>query len=68
MHVEPLSELVARIAGAAVGMVRGAGTIDAIVMASAAFRQNTVYTSDLTDLMALQIGVPGFGRVQVLQA
>jgi hypothetical protein len=52
----------------AVGLVPGAGTIDAIVMASAASRGDTVYTSDLDDLARLRDRVPEFAGVQVLPA
>jgi predicted nucleic acid-binding protein len=52
--VEPLSATVARAAGEALGAVAGAGTIDAIVMASAATRQDRVLTSDPADLRRLQ--------------
>lgn len=66
LRVEPLVERVARIAGAALGRTRGAGAIDAIVMASAALRGDTIYTSDPSDLDALKEANPGFGAVQVL--
>lgn len=59
---------VARLAGIAVGLVPGAGTIDAIVMASAASRGDTVYTSDLDDLTRLRDRVPEFAGVLVLPA
>lgn len=51
--VEPLVEAVARRAGEAVGAVRGATTIDAIVVASAATRGDVVLTSDPGDLRPL---------------
>jgi predicted nucleic acid-binding protein len=66
VRVEPLFEHVARVAGAALGFTRGAGAIDAIVMASAALRGDTVYTSDPHDLRVLQKANPGFARVQIL--
>ena len=66
LRVEPLIERVARIAGAALGRTRGAGAIDAIVMASAALRGDTIYTSDPDDLAALKDANPGFASVQVL--
>src|SRR5437879_5737985 len=51
MRVEPLSDYVARLAGAALKAVPRATTIDAIVMASASQRPNeVVYTSDVDDL------------------
>ena len=51
--VEPLDESVARTAGEALARVRGAGTIDAIVMASAATRADRVLTSDPDDFTKL---------------
>jgi len=48
------------------GLVRGATTIDAIVMASAAARGDIVYTSDVSALEALRRSVPAFARVGVL--
>jgi predicted nucleic acid-binding protein len=50
---EPLSDAVAKAAGEALGAVKGSTAVDAIVMASAALRGDTVYTSDLDDLQAL---------------
>jgi len=49
-NIEPLTDGVARLAGEALGHVRGATTIDAFVMSSAALRGDVVYTSDLDDL------------------
>jgi predicted nucleic acid-binding protein len=66
IRVEPLFDHVARLAGAALGLTRGAGAIDAIVMASASLRGDTVYTSDARDLTALQHAVPSFSSVQVV--
>lgn len=68
VRVEPLSDYVARLAGVAVGLVRGAGTIDAVVMASASLRGDTVYTSDPNDLGVLQASVPQFSNVRVVAA
>ncbi len=68
VRVEPLGDYVARLAGVAVGLVRGAGTIDAIVMASASLRGDTVYTSDPNDLAMLQASVPQFANVRVVVA
>ena len=51
--VEPLTDVVARIAGEALASVSRATTIDAFVMASAALRGDVVYTSDLGDLETL---------------
>ena len=58
-NVEPLDDALARIAGHAVGSVRGATVIDAIVMASAARRGDVVYTSDFDDLDRLKKAFPG---------
>ena len=44
---------VARLAGAAIGVV-AAGVVDALVMASASLRGDTVYTSDTSDLERLR--------------
>ena len=66
LRVEALHESTARLAGIALGLVRGATTIDAIVMASAAARGDIVYTSDVSDLEALRRGVPAFARVGIL--
>lgn len=68
VRLEALDALVARLAGIAVGIVPGAGTIDAIVMASASLRGDTVYTSDLDDLTRLRDRVPEFSTVQILPA
>ena len=66
VRLEPLFEHVARLAGAALGLARGSGAIDAIVMASASLRGDTVYTSDTEDLMALQRAIPSFASVQIV--
>jgi hypothetical protein len=68
VRVEAPGAHIARLAGIAVGLVPGAGAIDAIVMASAASRSDTVYTSDLDDLTRLRDRVPEFAGVQVLPA
>jgi predicted nucleic acid-binding protein len=68
VRVEPLTDYAARLAGVALGLVRGAGAIDAIVMASAALRGDTVYTSDPGDFIALREGVPLFAVVQIVTA
>jgi hypothetical protein len=65
MRVDPLNEYVARLAGAATGLVPGATTIDAIVMASASLRGDVVYTSDVDDLEPLRAVFPA---VRVLHA
>jgi predicted nucleic acid-binding protein len=66
VRLEPLFEHVARLAGAALGLARGSGAIDAIVMASASLRGDTVYTSDTEDLMALHRATPSFASVQIV--
>jgi len=53
IDIEPLDARLAKIAGDAIGAVRGATTLDAIVMASAAQRGDTVFTSDVEDLAHL---------------
>lgn len=62
--VEPLTDRIARAAGEALAAVRGATTIDAIVMASAAARRDRVLTSDLEDLLRLQ---SHFSEVRVVR-
>ncbi len=52
-RVEPVSAYIAKIAGEALALVRGATPIDALVMASAAQRGDVVYTSDVDDLQKL---------------
>jgi predicted nucleic acid-binding protein len=52
--VEPASDDVMKLAGVALGKVRGATTIDAIVAAFAIERTGIVYTSDIADFEALQ--------------
>ena len=49
---EPPDGYVARLAGDAIGRV-SAGVVDALVMAAASVRSDTVYTSDLKDLARL---------------
>jgi predicted nucleic acid-binding protein len=51
--VQPTSEALARMAGAALKATGGSNAIDAIVMASAAQRGDVVYTSDIPDLQVL---------------
>jgi predicted nucleic acid-binding protein len=64
-RVEPTTEALARVAGAALRAARGGNAIDAIVMASAAQRGDVVYTSDMPDLEALS---PAFPEVRVFGA
>lgn len=50
--IEPPDVHVARLAGEAIGLVR-ATVVDALVMAAASIRSDTVYTSDVGDLEQL---------------
>ena len=69
MRVEPLTDSIARLAGAALTLVPTAGTIDAIVMASAAMRpREVVYTSDPDDLEALRDNVAAFASILIERA
>jgi predicted nucleic acid-binding protein len=56
--VEPLTDARAKLAGEAAARVAGATAIDAIVMASAASRGDTVFTSDVGDLERLRVFFP----------
>jgi predicted nucleic acid-binding protein len=58
MLVEHTDDELVKNAGEALARVRGAATIDAIVMASAARRGGTVFTSDPDDLLRLQTVFP----------
>lgn len=53
VELEPLDPRLARIAGEALTVVKGATTNDAIVVASAAQRGDTIFTSDVDDLNRL---------------
>jgi predicted nucleic acid-binding protein len=53
-RIEALTESIARSAGEAIAAIHGAGAPDAIVMATAALRGDTVYTSDYEDLTHLR--------------
>ena len=64
--VEDLSQPIARAAGAAIGVVRGAGAVDAIVMAHAAVRSDVVLTGDATDLDRLRAHAP-FQSIRLLE-
>ena len=64
-QVEPTTEALARIAGAALSATGGGNAIDAIVMASAAQRGDVVYTSDVPDLQVLGSAFP---EVRILAA
>jgi len=61
VEVEPVDEALARIAGEVLGELRlgREHTIDAIVMASAAQRGDTLYTSDFDDMTRLATKFPG---------
>jgi predicted nucleic acid-binding protein len=52
--VEPASDAVVKLAGVALGKVRGATAIDAIVAAFAVERSGIVYTGDVADFDALR--------------
>lgn len=56
--VEPASDEVMKLAGVALGKVRGATTIDAIVAAFAVHRTGIVYTSDIADFEELTVFFP----------
>lgn len=56
--VEPLTDALARLAGESMAHVKGATSVDAIVMASAAKRGDAVYTSDFEDLARLRSYFP----------
>lgn len=58
VRVEDTTTALAHLAGEALAAVAGAGTIDAVVMASAARRGDVVYTSDFADLARLQAYFP----------
>jgi predicted nucleic acid-binding protein len=61
IEVEPVDDALARIAGEVLGELRlgREHTIDAIVMASAARRGDTLYTSDFDDMARLATRFPG---------
>ncbi len=54
VFVEPMTERISKAAGEAIGSVRGATVVDAIVMASAAATSGLVYSADVDDLTRLQ--------------
>jgi hypothetical protein len=67
--VEPLSDMLARLAGEALTKLPSAQTIDAIVMASASCRRGElVYTGDIGDFAALRQAVPQFSAVRIERA
>jgi predicted nucleic acid-binding protein len=51
--VEPASDETVKLAGVALGKVRGATTVDAIVAAFAVQRAGIIYTGDVGDFRAL---------------
>jgi predicted nucleic acid-binding protein len=59
VRVESLHVALAQAAGQALGTVKSASTVDAVVMASAALRGDVVYTSDVGDLERLSRYFPG---------
>jgi predicted nucleic acid-binding protein len=59
VRVEPLTDVIACLAGEALAKVKGATAIDAFVMASAALRGDVVYSDDLEDLERLRTFFPG---------
>lgn len=59
--IEDLIQPVARAAGSAIGNVRDAGTVDAVVMAHAAVRGDVVLTADTSDLEGLRAYLPSCG-------
>ena len=65
VDVEPLTESLAKLAGEALAVVRGATLVDAIVMASAAQRGDVVFSSDLDDLQKLQRHFPSVRVVRI---
>ena len=64
LHVEAPALHIARLAGEAVGIL-GANVVDALVMAAASVRGDTVYTSDVSDLQTLR---RVFANVEVVHA
>lgn len=61
--IERLDAELAKRAGEALAVVRGATFVDAVVMASAASRGDVVYTSDPDDLIRLHAHFRGVRRV-----
>ncbi len=57
--VEPVSAVLAELAGKALRATGGSNAIDAIVMASAAQRGDVVYTSDVEHLLGFADVFPG---------
>jgi predicted nucleic acid-binding protein len=65
VHVEPTTAMLARLAGEAIEATPGATPIDALVMASAAQREDMVYTSDFEDLQRLRDYFPNVRVMRV---
>jgi predicted nucleic acid-binding protein len=65
VEIEPVDDALARVAGQVLGELRlgREPTIDAVVMASAAQRGDSLYTSDVDDMARLAARFP---RVRVL--
>jgi predicted nucleic acid-binding protein len=59
VHVEPMTDTIARLAGEALAKVKRGTTIDAFVMSSAALRGDVVYTGDVEDLERFGVFFPG---------
>jgi hypothetical protein len=58
LRIEPLDLALSQRAGEAAAAVNGASAVDAIVMASAARRDDIVYTTDFDHLTALHTHFP----------
>jgi predicted nucleic acid-binding protein len=69
MIIEPLTRDIAEKAGRAIGAGRDlapdTGTIDAIVIASAWLRGDTIVTADVGDMYRLRDAFPPFAGVQI---
>ena len=58
LRIEAVDVPLAKLAGEAIAAIPGASAVDALVMASAARRGDTVYTSDVGDLNQLRAFFP----------
>jgi hypothetical protein len=65
VHVEPTTAKLGKLAGEAIEATPGATPIDALVMASAAQREDLVYTSDFDDLQRLRDYFPNVRVMRV---
>lgn len=63
--VEPPTDEVVKLAGVALGRVRTATTIDAIVAAFAVQRTGIVYTGDVDDFEALRVFFPALRALAI---